>query len=287
MEKRQRFSGWKDWLLVSVFMCIYLFPRLIDMGTYATADEPLYLKSSASFYYMVSEGRFDETDLIIHPGVVNLWAGAAGYYYQFPEYASHSHTEYPISDLHFRNIIERSGEKQMVLLATGRGITVIIQAVLLGVALYFGIRVMGRWPAFVGFLLISFDPFNFANSRILQPDGILAASLLLSVLGYLDYLRSDRFSSLVVSGIGAGLCWLSKLVGIVLGPMVFGIAVFAWWRNFRRDRREGGLLIRDLVIWLAVALVIFVALWPMMWVEPLGTLGAYLKQSFLMCPSFP
>lgn len=271
-----------NWFLMIVFVGVFVVPRLANLGTYTTADEPLYLKSSASFYYLLREGRFDETDLIIHPGMVNLWAGAAGYFLIFPEYAQHPDTSFPIGDHPFRVITEQSGHQHTEMLAYGRGITVLIQALLLGIALYFGQRVLGRWPAFIGFLVLSFDPYYFANSRILQPDGILAASLVLSLLAFLDFQKTGKYSSLVISGLGAGLCWLSKLVGIVLGPMVFGMAVFAWVRSPREQRKRAVLVARDLLVWLLVAVVLLIVLWPAMWSSPLDLLGAYFKQSFLM-----
>lgn len=282
MKLKISFPDWKNWLIVLVFIGVFVFPRIVDLGTYATADEPAYLRNSASFYYLIKEGRFSETDLIIHPGVVNQWAGALGYRISFPAYADHALTEYPISDALFRQIIERSGHLQMEILAISRAVTIAFQAVILGAALFYGIRVLGRWLAVIGFSLICFDPFYFANSRILQPDGILAASILLSILAYLDYLQSGRRSSLIVSGMAAGLGWLSKLVGVVVGPMLLGLAVVTWWRNYRGDRKKAIILIRDLVIWLAAALLIFAALWPVMWAEPITTLVTYFRQTFLL-----
>jgi hypothetical protein len=282
MKNKISFPGWKSWLIVLIFIVLFSLPRLVDLGMYATADEPAYLKNSASFYYLLKEGRFAETDVIIHPGVVNLWAGALSYFIFLPEYADHQFATYPISDLHFRNIVEGSGYVQMELLALSRAVTITIQAIILGAGLYYGMRVFGRWPAVIGFLLICFDPFYFANSRILQPDGILAASLLLSVLAYLDYIQTEQKVSLAVSGIGAGLCWLSKLVGIVLGPMILGMAVFAWWRHHRGDYRKARTLLGDLLLWLVVALIIFTVLWPVMWVEPLTTLTTNFKRTFML-----
>jgi hypothetical protein len=282
MEERFNPPRWINWFLVLVFMGVFITPRLVSLGSYATADEPLYLKSSASYYYLLREKRFNETDLIIHPGIGNLWAGAAGFFAIFPEYASDERTEFPIADLHFRQIVRSSDHTPLEMLAIGRAATLLIQTLILGAALYFCIRVIGRWPAFIAFLLVSFDPFYFANSRILQPDGILAASLILSVISFIDYLQNNRKISLLASGIGAGLCWLSKLVGIVSGLMILGVAVFYWWWNYRKDWRKASLVFRDLALWLIVAFVVFVALWPMMWVEPIDTLVAYFRQSFLM-----
>jgi hypothetical protein len=282
MVKKAAGAWWKELIIVIVYMAVFFYPRSEALGIYATADEPLYLRSSASFYYLVSAGRFDETDLIIHPGVVNLWAGAAGFFALFPDYIDQEQTEYPIGDWQFRSVVERADLKMNEMLAAGRAVTVLIQTILMGTALYFGMRVLGRWPAVIGFSLLSFDPYYFANSRILQPDGILAASLLLSVLAFIDHMQSRSKFSLVVSGAAAGLCWLSKLVGVVLGPMVLGIAVFAWWRKHQGDRKIAFLLVRDLAIWLAVAVIVFTAFWPVMWVSPLETLGEYFTQSLLM-----
>ena len=36
------------------------------------------------FINLTEEGRFSETDLIIHPGMINLWAGAASFFYLIP-----------------------------------------------------------------------------------------------------------------------------------------------------------------------------------------------------------
>ena len=63
----------------------------------------------------------------------------------------------------FRWILEKSDQIRMELLATSRAVTVIIQAAILGAALFFAMRIFGRWPAFIGFLLINFDPFYFAK----------------------------------------------------------------------------------------------------------------------------
>jgi hypothetical protein len=282
MEIKAAGVWWKEIIIVIIFMLVFFYPRSEALGIYETADEPLYLRSSASFYYLVSEGRFDETDLIIHPGVVNLWAGAAGFFALYPDYIHQNLTEYPIGDWQFRSVVDRSGRKMNEMLAAGRAVTVMIQTILMSAALYFGMRVLGRWPAVIGFLMLCFDPYYFANSRILQPDGILAASLLLSVLAYIDYIQSRSKFSLAVSGAAAGLCWLSKLVGIVLGPMLLGIAVYSWWRNHRGNRKMAFMFIRDLAIWLVVAVFIFTAFWPVMWVNPFETLREYFTQSFLM-----
>ena len=61
-------------------------PRLLALGRFVTADEPAWGKNSASFYYALSTGDYAATYQLAHPGVTTMWAGAAAYHLQFPQY---------------------------------------------------------------------------------------------------------------------------------------------------------------------------------------------------------
>jgi hypothetical protein len=104
----------------------------------------------------------------------------------------------------------------VVLLVTGAVLAAFVEAV----------RLLGIWPALVGFLLIAFDPFYLGLSRLLHPSGLMSTLVLLSMLAYLAYvLRGRRWADLLLSGLSAGLAWLSESPALFLFPFILMLAV--------------------------------------------------------------
>ncbi len=242
------------------------------MVDYVTADEPLYLKQSANFLYLLKAKQFDQTDLIVHPGVPTLWSGALGFYIMFPDYLEDERSEFPVADLDFKRIIEDGGVNRKSMLAVSRLISISLQTLLLLLAFYFGQNVFGFWQSLFITLFVSFDPFYFANSRILQPDGMLTSSMYLALVACLSYLYSRSQIALLVSGAASGLAVLSKVPGLILIPLVVVLFLAFWWRGTYEDRRTKNslmLLIKNYLIWLVMAFLVMFVLWPALWVEPL------------------
>jgi hypothetical protein len=262
---------------------IILLPRLLRLGYYATADEPLYLKQSGAFYYLLNEKDFSHTDLIVHPGVLSLWSGAIGFSLKYPDIAEDA--QYPLSDLLFFKITTDHQITQEQLLAHGRAISITFQVGLLLLSFYYLTRVFGKWPAILGLLFVAFDPFYFANSRVLQPDGMLSTCMFLSVTAYVSYRHTKRRWDLLVSGIAAGLSLLSKTTGVVLIPFVVLFEAINWFYDRRHAKTSlasikstGG----NLLMWGAAAAVIFVALWPAMWVKPVEVISELIRSTFAL-----
>ena len=270
---------WFQAVLLFILAGVILFSRADNLASYATADEPYYLKNAANFYYLLREGRFGETDLIVHPGVTTLWSGALAFWIYFPEYVQDEEATFPISDFHLKYVIERAGLNKESMLATSRRFSVVIQTALLVAAFYFGWQSLGLSPALLAILLVSFDPFYLANARILQPDGMLAACMLLSITALLAFLRTRSRWSLLVSGLAAGLAILSKVPGVFLLPMAALLFAADWWWGHGEDcRTRQGLIrrLRSYLLWFVFALLVIFVLWPVMWVEP----GEALKKLF-------
>ena len=80
------------------------------------------------------------------------------------------------------------------------------------------------------------------------------------------------------------LAALTKAPGQFLALFVVLVAVGDWLlvslRMGRLDWRLAGLWVVDLVLWGGVAALLFVALWPVMWVNPVGTLMRMLTETF-------
>jgi len=139
------------------------------------------------------------------------------------------------------------------------------------------VPLFGFWPAVVGFLLIAFDPFHIAHSRILHQDGIASSFALLALLAFLNFLyQGGRWRNLILSGAAAGLAWLTKSPMLFLIPFM-GLLLLI---ELEKQRRQSGRLRKEslqwmfktLMIWGGVGLIVYVLLWPAMWVDPIYTL---------------
>jgi hypothetical protein len=144
-------------------------------------------------------------------------------------------------------------------------------------------RIAGRKVALVGSCLLAMDPFHMTHSKAFHVDGLLATFMLVSVLFLFNYLYREKWTDLVLSGVFGGLALLTKNPSLFLVPYA-ALAIGVWkaveiligsaekgrWRTWARWL---GTLIRAVLIWCGVAVVVFVALWPAMWVQPLHVLS--------------
>jgi hypothetical protein len=126
------------------------------------------------------------------------------------------------------------------------------------------------------------DPNLLAHSRRVHVDAILACTMLLSALALLVYAGQPglpRWRYLILSGVFAGLAWLTKLPALFLIPFtLLALGVRYLLRVGGRGdpaptagTAKGALPwdeIKGFLLWLAVAGLVSVALWPSMWVQP-------------------
>jgi len=147
----------------------------------------------------------------------------------------------------------------------------------LGLAFWCAWRLLGLLPAFLGFLFIVFDPFYVGLTRLLHLDGLMGGLLLLSTLAFFCYLvRGRKIYDLILATAASGFAWLTKSPSLVLVPFFGLVFLDEIWRLWK-DRKM--LPLADLwriswpfLAWGMGSILLFVAFWPAMWVDPLGTL---------------
>jgi hypothetical protein len=266
---------WVDLLLFGLVLVAFIAPRVIALGRFVTADEPTWGKRAASFYYALADGDFANTYQTGHPGVTTMWAGAIAYQRLFPEYARVG--QVALGDTKLLQLFQKHGPNPLELLVNAR-LNIVIANVLALIASYFyARRLFGRWLAFLGFLLIAFDPLHVAHSRFLHTNGMLSSFMFLSILSFLDYLQSGKRLSLVFSGIAAGLSFITITPAFNLIPAVFvlilldlkrkGASLRGW-----KLRDWVGRLLAPLAGWGLISLLTITLVWPSMWVKPVETL---------------
>jgi len=261
---------------------ILALPRVVALGRFVTADEPIWGKRSAIFYYALSNKDFAATYQVAHPGVTTMWAGAAAYRIKFSIYKNVGLVE--LGDTKLFQIFQRHGPNPLEVLATARLFVVLINVATLTIGFFFAKKLFGSLMTICGFILIAFDPFFLAHSRFLHVDALLSSFMFVGLLGYLAYLRDRKLFELIVSGIFVGLSLLTKTPGVILIPVVGLLAIIDWWMKSKiNNKLRLGTWLESvgwpLIAWGAVAVVVFVALWPAMWTDPIGTLSRMAQYS--------
>jgi 4-amino-4-deoxy-L-arabinose transferase-like glycosyltransferase len=222
----------------------------------------------------INQGEVSATFQSPHPGVTTMLAGAGAYFWKFPKIQRVGSIS--LGDTRLFQIFERHGPRPMEVLAAARLIVVLINLVTYLFAFYFARKLFGRLVAMLGFLLIAFDPFYLAHTRLLHVDGLLSSFLFLASLAYLSYLQDGKRIGLIIAGIATGFSLLTKTPAIVLfltTPLLTLSKVLLQrkidlitWRILFKE------FLKPLGIWTALAVVTMILFWPALWVDPIGNL---------------
>jgi hypothetical protein len=142
-------------------------------------------------------------------------------------------------------------------------------------------RLFGARVAAVAALLLALDPYYLAQSKILHLDGWMATLMLLSALALLLYGRVRRARWLILSAALGGLALLTKPTALFLVPFTGLALLIHAIRNTKHESRITRYVSRftfhvsrSLLAWLLIAALVYFALWPAMWVEPVRALEA-------------
>lgn len=160
-------------------------------------------------------------------------------------------------------------------------------------------RLFGRRAALVGGLLIALDPFYLSDSRVNRAEAIITGLMTLSILMMIFYHRKGQLRYVALSGLFGGLSFLTKIQALVICPAIglIGLLIHLRPGNYRSGKQpplRGGSepvlsstgrgwadhlretvwpLLRVGLIWVGVAGLVWLILWPAMWVRPLETLS--------------
>ncbi|MFQ5987780.1 MAG: ArnT family glycosyltransferase [Dehalococcoidia bacterium] len=133
--------------------------------------------------------------------------------------------------------------------------------------------------AFLSAILIAIDPLYLAHSRVLHLDALTTTFMTLSLLSFLAYLTRRRSAAyLFLSGGTAGLAFLTKSPSLYLIPFV-GLLFATCCIRSRSLRKVVSQWLLPFALWGTIAALVFFALWPAMWVDPLGSLQGVLASA--------
>ena len=268
--------GQRVLLTIGLALLLWL-PRGLVLDRFVAVDERSWVTRGGNFYLALATGDFASTYQYYHPGVTTMWIGALAYRWQYPDYPADALTYATGGQIRsmsegIEDRLVAHGHDPMRILATSRAIMVAVIAGLLLVAFWLAADLLGLLPALIGILLLGFDPLTLGLTRMLHVDGLSSTLMLVSTLALLRFYapnpaHAGRWRDLMLSGIVAGLAWLTKSPALVLGPMALLIVGIDFLRTPRASTFWRS--VRVLALWGGFALVVFVLCWPAMWVQPL------------------
>lgn len=281
---------WFQLLFLFLLLLALLLPRSLELSRYVTVDEPTWLIRSANFYQALAAGDWKDTFQREHPGVTIMWAGTLGFLLRFPDYARLVDSQL-VNPEALDTFLGQYHHTSLGVLVAGRLVAILGVTLAILLALPALARLIGWLPAFLAIFLVALDPYFIALSRLLHLDGPVAAWMLLSLLSFMSYLyRGKRRRDLLISAASAGLAWLTKSPALFLIPFC-GLLVLlqlleGWrqdgWRQLR-DWKETNINIwqvgKPYLLWLLFASLVFVLLWPAMWVDPINSLARIFSQA--------
>ena len=212
-----------------------LAPRLPGLRLFLTTDEPFFADQAANVVTALLRGDFGATYWHFYPGLTMSWLDGLGVAAQWGLESVRGVAAEPFTQFIRRDILE-------LLVALRLPYTLL--SALFVVALYLLVRRLSdQRVALLAALLVAFDPFFLAHSRVAHGDGPVTVFLGVAVLAFALHLqrgaagpiadpRSARNNAvsgwLVLSAICGGLAALTKSPGPVILPFVILLGLGDW-----------------------------------------------------------
>jgi hypothetical protein len=236
--------------------------RLTGLELYATTDEGYWMQRSVRFGAALARGDLASTYRAGHPGVSVMWTGLLGIGTErLAPFLPGRYTRY--------DVLERD-RGYLPAFGAARQAVAVVTSGLVTLAVLLAWRLLGLGPGLFGGAILVFDPYVIGMTRLLHVDALLAPLMTVSALaGLIFWLRSRRWPYLLLSAVTGGLALLTKAPAGFL-PIWFGLVWLAeLWRGGTRPRARSPL---PLMAWGVVAAAVYVALFPALWVDPVGRL---------------
>jgi 4-amino-4-deoxy-L-arabinose transferase-like glycosyltransferase len=281
VNRRRLYRNAKQWISALGLFLLALGPRAFGLGVFITADERRWIERSVQFLSALSTGDFADTFQTGHPGVTTKGTGTVGL---LVKYLSQVRQPSLTGLWAFLEAVPVHPSVSAEYLPVMRFPTVLLASACV-VAVYFMVRrIFGDRVALLSGVLLALDPFYLSHSRVIHHDALATTFMTWAVLSFLICAWHGRWRTfLVLSGLAAGLSFLSKGSALFLAPFIgllCGMGYLAQAENWRKI--DGGALIRwasAWVGWAAVALLIFFLLWPVMWVDPVSAVQGLLTKA--------
>lgn len=242
--------AWVERSLLAAILLTALTVRLIAIDRFLTIDEQLWALRAVHFYQALRTGDLAATCQAKHPGVTTMWLGAASI---------------------GLGLVGTTDSLARIVFAS-RWLAALLNWVGLCLMCLLTVRLFDQRIALVAALLIGFDPFYLAHSRLLHLDALLTTFSTLCLLALLCFLAEGKGWAALSAAAGAALAILTKSPGLLLLP--YGALLVGLRSLTRQGLWERRLLraARGALLWCFTVCALVLVLWPALWVAPGTTL---------------
>ena len=276
-------AAWSPALIALLLGVAALLPRILGLADFITTDEAYHwIARTERFADAIADRRWADTLQTGHPGVTVMWLGSLG--------------------LALERTIGPGWDGAPALaahLAWLRLPGALLQALLVPAGYLLLRRLLNPTTALVAALLWASAPYLIAHARLLHLDALLTSFVTFSLLLLLVAVetmneepgtikeppamhrssfivhRSSRW--LIASGIFAGLALLTKGPALILLPFA-GLLLFTFPHSPFSIPQRLRIAVPLYLLWLGVAALVVVLLWPAPWSDPARALRAYIDE---------
>ncbi len=276
---------WRRIVIPLAIFIVALLPRILDLGTFMTADEDDQIMFANHFLKSALRGDFSGVLILGYPGVPTLIFATLGVGVRYLAHYTGLAPLTWVNDDFFPTLNQLTSQGFGVFQYPGdflvwAQVPLALVATLSILGIYvISKRLLNERVALLAALILAFDPFILAHSRVIHVDAPMSYFMFLSFLAFLLYLDKGAWRWLIISGLFGGLAGLSKMPAALLGPILIVTgAIYALFpppdqpRLLRWKR-----LAVALVVWGLIAVAAIFALWPAMWTRPIFTIQSILR----------
>ena len=250
-------------LVASVFLASAVL-RLAAVDRPLNIDEAFWIQRGGVFVSALASEDLFATYTRPHPGVTTMWL------------VGHSNVAWCTlaQEGTWTSCAQRLADDPLPPLwayVVPRCVQALFTSALLALMAFLAVQFLGFWPAALGCAFLAFEPFFLAYQRFITSDALATDLSAVAVLWFLLHLREGGRRRLVLSGLAFGLALATKLPVVLLAaPLLILVAVVegGGWRGFSPRGLRGRAL--ELTLWATIALAVVVAIWPALWVRPVG-----------------
>ncbi|MDM8520740.1 phospholipid carrier-dependent glycosyltransferase [Anaerolineales bacterium HSG6] len=273
-----------SWAISLFLFILALTPRLPGLGRFITSDEPSnttgYISRTIEAFLA---GEFRDTYWHFYPGVTMSWLNGFGLGGQYLLDLLVGANPLPFTEYIYQDLT--------TFLIAVRLPYVLLTALFVPLVYWLTRQLLPQPIALFGALLLAFDPFFLAHSRVVHGDAPVAVFMTISVLAlFIFFERNNANRDLqinrgvfILSAICGGLAALTKAPGQFMALFLIGLTMLYGvidWCNGATIKRTTINNLKIIVAWGLLSLATFIILWPSMWVAPFDTIQQMLDETF-------
>ena len=273
----------KDVYLAIGLFVLAVVPRVLHLDVSLTPDEPVWIEGAVRFFQALLSRDYAHAYHLASPGITTMWVAGLGL---IAKYLTRSWAPLgggAASLGAFLQSVPLHPVDVNFLFALRLPVALITSCTVVGAYLLVK-ELFDRKVAVLSTTIIALDPYYMAHSRLILLDALVTSFMLLSILGFITYLKGRRSLGCVVfSGIAAGLAFLTKSPSLFLAPFMSFLVlatsllpISGAVRVFPRRAYRGFLIFG---VWALTALLIYFLLWPAMWVDPIGMVSRIIDKT--------